>query len=70
MTSIMIILARISMTITYVSIYFMDFIIRKVSLSFKDTRGWGLFFLMHRFMLTSITFNPTIRSYKNFIKTF
>ena len=27
------------MTITYVSIYFMDFIIGNVSLSFKDTRG-------------------------------
>jgi hypothetical protein len=38
-TTIMIILARISMTITYVSIYFMDFIIGNVSISFKDTRG-------------------------------
>jgi hypothetical protein len=41
----MIILARISMTTTYVSVYFMDFAIDKVSLSFKDTRGnLGLIF--------------------------
>jgi hypothetical protein len=44
-TTIMIILARISMIATHVYVYFMDFAIDKVSLSFNDIRGsLGLIF--------------------------
>ena len=60
---IKIILARVYMLVNRVSFYFVNFFISKVSLQFKETRGgFGLFFLIYSFTLTSIILNPTIGS--------
>lgn len=60
---IKIILARVYMLGNRVSFYFVNFLIRKVSLQFKETRGgFELFFLIYSFILTIIILNPTIGS--------
>lgn len=60
---IKIILARVYMLGNRVSFYFVNFLIRKVSLQFKETRGdFELFFLIYSFTLTIIILNPTIGS--------
>ena len=67
-----IILEKISMSTTSVSFYFVYFIIGKVSLSFKETRGYilSLFFLIHSLTSTNIIFYQTEWSVWNFTKQF
>jgi hypothetical protein len=67
-----IILEKISMSTTCVSFYFVYFLIGKVSLSFKETRGYilSLFFLIHSLTPTNIIFYQTEWSVWNFTKQF
>jgi hypothetical protein len=46
------------MSTTFISFYFVDFLIGKVSLSFKDIKGdLSLYFLIYSFTLTNIFFD-------------
>jgi hypothetical protein len=49
------------MSTTFVSFYFVDFLIGKVSLSFKDIRG-DFELILYSFTLTNIFFDLTVGS--------